>query len=76
MNKTEKPLAIASADWLERSWKFYGEQHMKAATELRRLHVENEALREALDLIANTGPDARQCCDIARAAIARTGEKT
>ncbi len=37
------PLAIALADELERSWKFYGEQHMKSATELRRLHAENEA---------------------------------
>ncbi len=68
------PLAIALAERLDVPPG--APLFVDAAAELRRLHAENEALRAALDLIANTGPDARQCCDIARAALARAGEKT
>ncbi len=81
MNKTEQPLALRLADLIDYNTKYDLELtgtgiEEQAATELRRLHAENEALRQALDLIAKTGPDARQCCDIARAALARAGEKT
>jgi hypothetical protein len=86
----EQPLALKLADWLERSWKFYDEQHMKATAELRRLHAENEALREALteerrvrllgqepDVHWETLRDIRRACYAATdAALAQTGEKT
>lgn len=37
--------------------------------------AEHEKLREALDLIAHTGPDARTCQQIARAALAGKGSR-
>jgi hypothetical protein len=79
MSKTEQPWALKLADMIDYNTKYDLELagtgiDEQAATELRRLHAENEALRGALDLIANTGPDARQCCDIARAALTRAGE--
>jgi len=52
------PLALKLADWLERSWKFYDEQHMKAAAELRRLQAENEALRAEIEA------DERNLCQL------------
>lgn len=51
----------------------------QAAAELRRLHAENEALLEALTLIANaenTALDLARCKGIARAAIDETRSKT
>lgn len=44
---------------------------LAAAAELRRLHEANQAMLEALELIANTGMDARQCHYYARSAIAK-----
>jgi hypothetical protein len=50
----------------------YGEQHRANA----RLIAAAPDLLEAMELIANTGMDAKQCRDTARAAIAKaTGEQ-
>ncbi len=70
------PLAIALADWIDQSDPMNG--HIKAAAELRRLHSENEALREALQAIVDDatpwGNQAANMAHIARAALARAGE--
>jgi hypothetical protein len=72
------PLALALADWIDQSDPMNG--HMKAAAELRRLHAENEALREALEKLARLGNGDQYGNsignEIARAALARAGEKT
>jgi uncharacterized protein (DUF1786 family) len=47
MNRTEQPLAIALAEELDR-FGTVTEHHM-CATELRRLHAENDALRNVID---------------------------
>ncbi len=67
------PLAIALAEQLEASWKY-----STIAAELRRLHTENEALREALQAIVDDatpwGNQAANMAHIARAALARASE--
>ncbi|WP_395454742.1 hypothetical protein ACHMW5_13620 [Azospirillum melinis] len=47
----------------------YGEGVRQFYDDVRDLLSTVEQLREALDLIANTGMDARQCMLIARAAL-------
>ena len=49
-----------------------GKQIADLEDENNRLRAENERLREALDLIANTGMDARQCMLTARNALKST----
>jgi hypothetical protein len=75
---TCSPLALKLADLLDLLW-LDGQTPRKAAAELRRLHAENEALREALHQISlcsqNSMSSLRQCGEIARAALAQ-GEKT
>jgi hypothetical protein len=70
------PLAIALADWIDQSDPMNG--HIKAAAELRRLHAENEALRDALEKLARLGNGDQYGNsignEIARAALARAGE--
>ena len=55
---SEKPEALRLAEELEAFARFSGGGGMdvKAAAELRRLHAENERLREALEMIAGYRP--------------------
>jgi hypothetical protein len=75
---TEQPLALRLADWLQRH-EALGIAWDTAGDELRRLHAENEALREALQAILDDrtpwGNQAASMAHIARAALAQ-GEKT
>jgi hypothetical protein len=73
------PKALALADMIEEdpmtTWGYREASH-EAAAELRRLHADNEALREALQelalYVAHNGDDWVQ--RKARAALARAGE--
>jgi len=77
------PKALALADMIEEdpmtTWGYREASH-EAAAELRRLHAENEALREALQEMyhAFNWGDMNQgeawAMDKARAALARAGE--
>ena len=53
---------------------FEREDVEQVVDELRRLHSVNAELLEALNLIANTGMDAKQCRDYAISAIAKAQE--
>jgi cell division protein FtsB len=66
------PTAIYLAEVLEQ---FPTPHDKQAAAELRRLHAENEALREALTRLL-TDEDYAEAERQARAALARAGEKT
>jgi hypothetical protein len=74
------PLALVLAEKIERanagvySQALY-EEYTASARELRRLHFENEVLREALLHISTTVNMHSQELHIARAALARAGEK-
>jgi hypothetical protein len=72
------PLALKLADELDADSNIIG--YDKHAEELRRLHAENEALREALEKLARLGNGDQYGNsignEIARAALARAGEKT
>ncbi len=76
--QNEQPLALKLADELDRFGTVI--EHHTCATELRRLHAENEALREALriarDHIEMDALEISHCKDAAmiRAALARAGE--
>jgi hypothetical protein len=87
MNQIEQPFALRLADDLMEVHRGHADEgpstFSDAATELRRLHTENEALRETLavmlrDYVAvHDDGDAEMQPAIyqARAALARTGEK-
>ena len=75
------PLALVLAEKIERanagvySQALY-EEYTAPARELRRLHFENEALREALKSISSGGlHDFESAEEEARAALALRGEK-
>jgi regulator of replication initiation timing len=79
---TEQPLAIALADVVDEvavALQQTGEGMKEVSDELRRLHAENEALREALGaMLTHMGMDEdewnKPTFDQARAALARAGE--
>ena len=74
----KQPLALTLADKLEQQFPIgtaQGYLDGEAAAELRRLHAENEVLREALLHISTTVNMHSQELHIARAALALQGEK-
>ena len=75
----KQPLALKLADKLEQQFPIGSAQGYldgEAAAELRRLQAENAKLREALSHISTTVNMHSQELHIARAALARAGEKT
>ena len=66
---SEKPEALVLADELEAFARFSGGGGMdvKAAAELRRLHAENERLREALDNLISACELPGDHCEVAQA---------
>ncbi len=70
---SEKPEALRLADDLEAFARFSGGGGMdvKAAAELRRLHAENERLREALEKIATVNAMDYEYVRWAKAALRR-----
>ena len=77
----KQPEALRLADALDDEFtqgRISNHTGRKAAAELRRLHAENEALREALQAIVDDatpwGNQAANMAHIARAALARAGE--
>ncbi len=81
---TEQPLAVRLADSIDYHTKYDLELagtgiDEQAAAELRRLHAENEALRQALRQLIEVSAHLDACqatVGHARAALARAGEKT
>jgi len=79
---TEQPLALKLADDIEN--RLYDVVFEQVVAELRRLHAENEALRETLAVMLRDYTAVHDVGDVemqpaiyqARAAIARAGEKT
>jgi hypothetical protein len=72
---SEQPEALRLAAGLEGDYSISYQPY--AATELRRLHAENEALRDALRLIENTDPldaslDRGWAVRVARVALKET----
>lgn len=73
----DQPNALRLAALLESLWKYYPDAHKEAAAELRRLHAENEVLREALKACVEGGIYGSAEDHIrkhGRAALARAGE--
>ena len=70
---SEKPEALVLADELEAFARFSGGGGMdvKSAAELRRLHAENERLREALEKIATVNAMDYEYVRWAKAALRR-----
>lgn len=74
----EKPEALRLAEELDNGW---AGDRPQAAAELRRLHAENERLREALEMIAGHRPCVidgfkrgfMPGAEIAKAALRREG---
>ena len=64
MTPTEQPEALILADKLEREARvspriFVADERKEAAAELRRLHAENEALRERADFLTGMTREAQ-----------------
>ena len=78
---TEQPLALKLADDIEN--RLYDVVFEQVVAELRRLHAENEALRETLAVMLRDYTAVHDIGDVemqpaiyqARAALARAGEK-